>query len=86
MEDHGLTEDPSGRCFKLVKDIEAFFGFLIDSGQEDEIPDIEAAKSTMRVDEKGRPVNTARQDSRLRIWLVQRGLNRNESLMFSDLV
>ncbi|CAJ1349248.1 unnamed protein product [Effrenium voratum] len=55
--------DPSGRCFKLVKDIEAFFGFLIDSGQEDEIPDIEAAKSTMRVDEKGRPVNTARQEN-----------------------
>lgn len=53
--------DPDGRTWKLLKDIEAHFGKLLEEGKEDEIPDIEAAKNAQAKDENGRVINVARQ-------------------------
>jgi len=50
--------DPEGRVFKLVNDIEAFFGTKMMQGEA--IPDIAEARSKILYDEKGKPVNVAR--------------------------
>eukprot|EP00931_Biecheleriopsis_adriatica_P073418 TRINITY_DN47702_c0_g1_i1.p1 TRINITY_DN47702_c0_g1~~TRINITY_DN47702_c0_g1_i1.p1 ORF type:complete len:408 (-),score=76.68 TRINITY_DN47702_c0_g1_i1:7-1191(-) len=54
--------DPQGRVFKLMKDIEAYFGSLMAQGSTD-LPDFAAAQAGVRLDEKGKPINAARQEN-----------------------
>jgi len=54
-------QDPSGKIWKLCKDVEAHFGYLMEQGREDEIPDIELARQNLATDEKGKVINEARQ-------------------------
>jgi len=53
--------DPEGRKFSLLKDIEQMFGTRMLEGQP--IPDIDAARNNVKVDENGRTVNVARQEN-----------------------
>jgi len=52
--------DPEGRQFALLKDIEAYFGMLMERGEQ--IPDIEAARNGRQTDESGRVVVAARKN------------------------
>mmetsp|Transcript_39771 Transcript_39771/g.84901 ORF Transcript_39771/g.84901 Transcript_39771/m.84901 type:complete len:380 (+) Transcript_39771:84-1223(+) len=49
---------PDGKEFKLIKDIEAFFGSKMVKGEA--VPDIEAARQNLATDENGRVMNVAR--------------------------
>lgn len=53
--------DDEGRVYALLKDIEALFGMKLQAGEP--IPDIEAARSNVQVDERGRVVNVARTEN-----------------------
>eukprot|EP00930_Biecheleria_cincta_P054411 TRINITY_DN4050_c0_g1_i1.p1 TRINITY_DN4050_c0_g1~~TRINITY_DN4050_c0_g1_i1.p1 ORF type:complete len:474 (+),score=86.54 TRINITY_DN4050_c0_g1_i1:147-1568(+) len=55
--------DPKGTCFKLVKDIEAYFGNLMLQGKPEEVPDIAAARDSVKLDENGKPIHAARSEN-----------------------
>lgn len=55
--------DSNGTCFKLMKDIEAYFGNLMMQGKSEELPDFEAARNSIKLDENGKPINVARREN-----------------------
>mmetsp|Transcript_63807 Transcript_63807/g.185038 ORF Transcript_63807/g.185038 Transcript_63807/m.185038 type:complete len:407 (-) Transcript_63807:117-1337(-) len=54
---------PDGTVYSLVNQVEALFGFKILNGLEHELPDVEAARATLKKDEKGNVINTARREN-----------------------
>lgn len=50
--------DPEGVAWSLVKDIEAMFGERMERGET--IPDVDAARASVELDEFGKPVHSAR--------------------------
>mmetsp|Transcript_13538 Transcript_13538/g.47804 ORF Transcript_13538/g.47804 Transcript_13538/m.47804 type:complete len:428 (+) Transcript_13538:81-1364(+) len=53
---------PDGSIYPLVNQVEALFGFKLLAGKVDEIPDIEAVRSSLTYDAKGKVVNVARRE------------------------
>lgn len=51
---------PEGRPFGTVKGVEAMFGVRVLQGQD--VPEVDAARAKVKMDEYGRPINEARQD------------------------
>mmetsp|Transcript_120699 Transcript_120699/g.301145 ORF Transcript_120699/g.301145 Transcript_120699/m.301145 type:complete len:394 (-) Transcript_120699:33-1214(-) len=49
---------PEGVTYALVNQVEAFFGFKMQKGEP--VPDFEAARNSVQVDEKGKVINSAR--------------------------
>ncbi|CAE7639433.1 unnamed protein product [Symbiodinium microadriaticum] len=60
--------DPEGRSWKLLKDIEAHFGMLMEQGKQDTFPDFDAARDSQATDENGRVINIARQQNQVEAW------------------
>lgn len=52
---------PHGWRYPLLKNIEAYFGMRMLAGLE--VPDIEAARNAVQLDENGKPINKARRDN-----------------------
>merc|ERR1719401_1929134 len=52
---------PTGWKYFLLKNIEAYFGVRMLAGLE--IPDIEAARGSVKLDENGKPINVARKEN-----------------------
>ncbi|CAE7712174.1 unnamed protein product [Symbiodinium sp. CCMP2592] len=60
--------DPEGRSWKLLKDIEAHFGSLMEQGKQDTFPDFDAARDSQATDENGKVINIARQQNQVEAW------------------
>eukprot|EP00439_Symbiodinium_sp_Y106_P037609 s858_g4.t1 len=62
------------RSWKLLKDIEAHFGSLMEQGKQDTFPDFDAARDSQATDENpsfqqnGRIINIARQQNQVEAW------------------
>lgn len=52
---------PEGQAYPLVINIEAYFGLKMMNGEE--VPDIHAARASVKVDEHGKAVNIARREN-----------------------
>ncbi|CAE7709929.1 unnamed protein product, partial [Symbiodinium pilosum] len=73
--------DTEGRCWKLLKDLEAHFGKLLEEGKENDLPDIAAAKEAIATDENGRVINIARTQNKVEDWTQSQARDPNKPVV-----